>query len=602
MKKTFLMVMVLASLAFASVEVTVEKDKYNLAEEISISGRIYSQEISKNWYAEPVLICDGVSTKSLGTSMQFPLAQGAEIYFPDDFNIPNINSFGSSGKCKIRLNIITIDGETVAEGMSEEFEISPELKGDFSISKSSIQMGEPVIISGTIKNLNNEPIEGIFEIKLVGQRDFVVHRGTLENGFFEFTTNFEGTAILNFKDDYNVIITAKDIHGNYKEFTNALNLKVTNIFNVNAEILNDDVFPGREIGIRGTITKDTDGETPPSEGNVILTVEEKTYKTPFTNGKIEYSLKTDYNLKAGNHDIKIKVEDGNGNSGETTISFNSLSVAKSVGIVTDKEAYNPGETVQIKGIINDQAGDELTGEIDFTITNSKGKDIETSIHMAGEYFELYLPKGSPPGEWTISTKHKDLTGINKIKIQEVKDLEILFNEGNVLIRNIGNLKIENECVVNIKGPSKDYSIKKKSTLNANETLTIDLRKEVPTGNYDIETNCNYDDSVKSMKLSAYISGKSYKTSSLLYILLIAFILLGIYYVLFVKKKGKKIKFNKNKKIDRGFEQGKKALERLKKQKSEKKKKFIWDEKDEKDFKENLLKKVRETENKMKESK
>lgn len=311
-------------------------------------------------------------------------------------------------------------------------------------------------------------------------------------------------------------------------------------------------YPGEIIKLDGDVKKSNGLEL--EKGNLSIILDDKRYYSRVIDGEFFYDLTLDDNIKSGKHDLIIIVDDGKGNEGKANFEVMINAVPKELKIELDSKTLKPKDVLNLKVLIYDQGGDLVSKGVSVDLINSLG-ELEYSVNKKSEEeIEFKLPDFALPGTWKIKVGSGDLNKEEEFYVEEIIDKEIHF-EGDVLVvRNIGNVDYNDEIEINLNSDGRDYSIVKKTSLKPNQTILIDLTKEIPAGSYEISVK-GYPAITGTVVLEKGVSPGGNKLVG--YVALV-FVLVFLMFIVFNKGKRRMIS-----KRERARLEGRKRLEELK---------------------------------------
>jgi len=336
-------------------------------------------------------------------------------------------------------------------------------------------------------------------------------------------------------------------------------LVVDSRLNVLADLKEAQIMPGDKIKIEGSVQRNSDGGLL-NYGDIKIIFDGSEYNTAISNEKFEYEIETGSDISSNYHEIQIIASDDQGNYGEKTLQFFVIPIPQSLSISTDKEEYLPGENVQIKVSLLDQAGDDISDDVELKIYNAKNKRLVKDYILVNEGYELDLPEYAVPGEWKIIARSNDLKADELFSVAEVKKLDVVLLGQYLFVKNVGNVYYSDPLIMYVDGEDK---IEKRTNLNPGENMSIILYKDVKEGKHNVSID-NMNESFEvdvidnrnfGQKLEDFFSsvtGQAVRssgsgTSDLPFLILVGFIIGGLIFtsVKFRKKGGKiNLKFKK----------------------------------------------------------
>lgn len=241
-------------------------------------------------------------------------------------------------------------------------------------------------------------------------------------------------------------------------------------------------FPGSVITISGSVKLLSGANV--KKARVTITLDDKTFITSIENGAFSYDLLLPNNIKSGAHNLNVYVEDGFGNNGEASLVVYAKTIAKELVVNLEKSTFKPGEEIIPDIMIYDQGGELISKPIRLELTNPNNEIEYSETGSTSIKTVIKLSRFAMPGTWGMSIESGELKAQKQFYVEEVIDKEIIIKEDVLYITNIGNVDYTSPIEIDLEG-EEDYTITKKTSLKPNQTITIDLTKEVPKGEYDI---------------------------------------------------------------------------------------------------------------------
>lgn len=356
-----------------------------------------------------------------------------------------------------------INGEEVK---SNGFSISSGLSGELTISKTSVYLGEEFLISGLVKRLNGEGVNGVAKISLEGNGVVAFEESVdVRNGNLKYTTKLKDVVGGN----YNVDVVISDKYGNEQVYDNQFSLEVKDKIAINAGLNKESYKAGDKIIVSGFVDKEN--------VDIITEIDGKQFVISGKDFEVDYQLPKD--TKGGAHVISVNAKDDYGNSGNLVLNYNveymPVNLELNVG-----ESYNPGDEVSIMVSLFDQSGELVSGSYIITITQGWTKVLEEERAL-NEEFKLKLPQYASPGARKIKVKALNFDNEREFVVNTIKKLDISL-EGDVLtITNIGNVPFSENLFIEGDGIMK----KKMLYLDLGKSTTLDLSFLFGEGDYNI---------------------------------------------------------------------------------------------------------------------
>jgi len=486
------------------------------------------------------------------------------------------------------------------------FITAQEYNGNFIINKEYIQLGDEFTVSGEILKDGVDFSNGFIFIEFI-KNDDVLYKApaVLDYGSFSSTQTFaktpEGLSMLS--GDYKVDVTLNDFFGNeLKKFENVVKLKVSSEIVLDVNLDKTQVDPGDIIKISIETKEELGGKV--KNADVIIIFDDHEFKTKLNGGILNYELGIASDIKSNYHDLKIIVEDENGNKGEKTSKIYVVAVPTRLSIETDKSDYLPSESIKINAKLYDQAGDQIVEKVKVKIYDVNNHLLQEKDILTNEFLNFELDGYAEPGTWKITGDSYDLKTQKEFVISRIEELNVNLVGQTLEIQNIGNVDYVKELEIQVTSKEKSHLIKKKSNLKPGQTIYVGLFREVPPDTYDIklgdfsfsdvtivderntlEKSSDFFKGVTGSVVGA--PGSSVSKKPLISLIIVLAILVGLFFGIRQKyiKKNEKIK-------QRERNKAKQMVESLKKSKEKISRKFGYSTKDDiKDFKDRIRKDI-----------
>ena len=446
-------------------------------------------------------------------------------------------------------------------------------------------IGDNIIIGGRI--LYNDNIEGRLNIDLVCSENVIpAYFYLVDLNLNEAYDFLEGIPARESMLGYCYFwIKLSNDNGNLLLEKTSEKIHVTDQLKVTGRI--DGLYknPGEILDISGEVKKANGLNL--KEGILDLVLDDnKKYPSKVKDGLFDYKLTLDTNIKSGKHKLSIITNDGNSNNGKIELGFDVNAIPKDINVELSSSTVKPGDVLNIKTIISDQAGDLLSKGINMEIYDPDNQIEYRISEVSDNTIEFEIPEFAVPGVWKSKVVSGNLFTWKEFNVQEVKNKEVKLEGDILIIRNIGNVDYSDDVQVDLAGDGKSYSIIRKTSLKPNQTISIDLTKEVPAGDYKYEIGGSAITGNVVLERGVMELNKSKLTG---YAALV-FVLIFLMFIIF--SKGKRVASSQR---ERERAEGRKRIEELRRI-SNKNKPFVENKvaKEDIDF---LIKKVQESEDK-----
>ncbi len=257
------------------------------------------------------------------------------------------------------------------------------------------------------------------------------------------------------------------------------NFEITNILASDFYTDKENYFPGEKVLIEGKISRGV-------KLKVLLIDREKeikSFNSILASDLFSVVLDLDENIPKGEKEILIYGEDKYGNKAQGSKKIKIAQVAKVLKINLDKVKVKPREEIKLISNIYDQSEEEMALNVEYSLLDPNGNLIESFVSNEKEIPLKF--ESQNPGEYVIKARYQNLGDIDKFSILEVREIDIKIDDGIINIKNIGNVKYVEHINVNAIVDGITYQIPIDINLDPDEVVFIDLRKELPSKNYDV---------------------------------------------------------------------------------------------------------------------
>ena len=256
--------------------------------------------------------------------------------------------------------------------------------------------------------------------------------------------------------------------------------RLLNVLPVNSRIT---ALPGDVVQIWGIVNE--------AFGNNVLNalvraaLDNNSYDADTIDGKFNFTIKIQKNIKSGQHTIEITASDVKNNIGESSIELGITAVPTYIKLDLNSNQLLPGSKVDFASSLYDQAEDLINAsvEVEF-ISPTKNKVFRKHV-QSNEKVTYEINQYAEPGNYFLISTYRDLTTQAVINITSVRDVRIKYENESVLVENTGNVLFEDELTFILENELKKYPITKKVKIDPGRILNVDLSKEVPMGAYNV---------------------------------------------------------------------------------------------------------------------
>jgi len=285
------------------------------------------------------------------------------------------------------------------------------------------------------------------------------------------------------KGDCKLVASLESLDKEIFEKFDSNEFKVTDKLVIELDISNDLVLPGETVDINGKVSASYDDS---ESFSGVLAFDGEEQKFALIDGEFNEKLEISDKIASGKHILSLEMRDSFGNSVDKIIDVIVEPRISKISIELNKKSFIPEETIEIKPIVFDQA-DEGIGDKEVTVKIVKEKDelFSDTVESYEEVTYTFL-KYTEPGEVVVKASYNDLKTEEIITIEELKKLDIKLEGELVNIKNDGNVRYDAVLDINLFGEDKNYVLNKRVKLDPEESMVIDLSKEVSTDEYVIK--------------------------------------------------------------------------------------------------------------------
>ncbi|MEK6861922.1 MAG: hypothetical protein AABY07_08200, partial [Nanoarchaeota archaeon] len=491
---------------------------YNLGEDIDISGYIIQDQATRGKF-QLELQCQ----EKLPLLIRYiNLRRGERLDINENLAVP----LSIQGDCAILASIFS-DNLVVDQTRTNNFKITEELNGTFSLENNLIQLGKPLELKGQVQKINGNALDGIATIYLLLNNEInLVESTEIKEGVLDYTYN----TINNIPGDYAINIEINDLYGNRALFTNIAKFTIINEISVFAETNKESALPGTTITVFGTAN--TILRERVIGGTASISFEGKTYTADLSrNGQFDLKIDLPENVKSGKLKILVTVDDDAGNTGDTETSIEIIPVPSYISIEVEESVFKPGQEIAIKPLLFDQASDLIEELINIEIKDNNGKSVYQDSAISGSSITYPLLQGASPGTWKVIASTTKLKSEANLYIGELYSLDFRIENETLVIINAGNVKYTEPIEIRLTSNEASSIVTKKTSISPDKELRINLAREVRPGVYDIEVQ---DKKFENVHITS--RGFNINTNLIYWTLVIIVIVLLIYLAFFRTKR------------------------------------------------------------------
>ncbi|HLC58408.1 MAG TPA: hypothetical protein VJI68_00955 [Candidatus Nanoarchaeia archaeon] len=503
-----LILVIMLFIPFVNAAITINSfstTKYNLGDGVLITGSVVqSTDLRVN--LDLILSCGG-SNSQLGAFVLNLKANKAS-----DFSRYVTLPMDLKGSCKIIGELSELSESNSSAALEKQefnaFEVSDQLNGNFESNSNSFQLGEELIIKGTVSKQNGQAVDGVAILSFIKNgKVLFLDTAKIDEGFFDFKKTLNNFPPGN----YDLNIVAKDNFGNTKDFTGSLKLQLTGNLDIVANLNKPLYNPGETLSLKGYIASEKNKQL----ANLLVDFyfENQVVSKELSNNLDSFTVTNviDGKAKSGNHNIKIIASDKEGNYIREDVQYSVKAIPTSLNVQTSPSNLNPGASLILKANVFDQAGDLIRESISVNIVDTKNKVKISKVVTTGVDSEVIIPKDALPGDWKIKASGLGLESESNFRINEYNKLDAKIVGENLVVENTGNVPYEG--LLDIIGNDNKKNAKLK--LGVGDTTEIKLGKLFEPGDYNIKlpTLDKVFDAVKITKIPSLFSSLTGRTIS-----------------------------------------------------------------------------------------
>ncbi len=524
----------------------LERDLYNIGEKVVVSGYLLEdKDMFGRFQLE--LACDEINPLVV---RGFNIRRGARFDFHEEIPL----FFDSENPCYITVSLYD-NQKVIDQTKTNDFTVTSELIGNFSIKDNLIQLGKPIEVYGNVNKLGGDLVNGIATLFFTqGGEVFFVDTAEVKAGVFYYNKNL----IDNLPGDYFMDVEVMEFFGNKFLFDSVLKFTLVNEISVFVDTDRDSSLPGASVTVFGeasTILQDV-----VENGEVTIYLDEEDYRANIKkNGQFDYRLEIPMNITSGKHEIKAVVVDLYGNVGESETSLEIIPLPSLLDIEFEKKTYLPNDVLKFKPFLYDQAGEIIDESVKIEFITPEKEVMRVLESRSNTDSEFLFPDNAVPGTWRMKLANNNLEELREFLVGSLSALDYTIDNGILIVENVGNVKYENPINIKIKGGGVDISLTKKTSLKPEKILRVDLGREVETGVYQVAIGDKIFDDVE------IASTKGQFDFTYLYWILIIFALILFVYFLFFRTRRKILRKVKEKRLIEGAGKKEKTHEDYKKE-------------------------------------
>ncbi|MBU4502704.1 MAG: hypothetical protein KKA79_08960 [Nanoarchaeota archaeon] len=590
MKRRIILILIaLLLLQVASAEIILNdfgSSVYNKGEQFSIAGTILRDVAVEGGSLEFRLVCGSLKFDLPALTVNVN-AKETKTFSTAFFSVPS----AAEGDCYVDVFLL-FDKAILEDKRSETFTISDELKADeedFEVNPIQVQLGKTLTLYGYVTNINDEGISGSANIYFKNNdKSYYVNNVDVVDGKLEYSYN----VIDNKPGEYFVDVRVIDVYGNNKLFESVAKFNIVDELYIFVEPIHKKILPGSTVQLNGEVSTILgDGV---ADGTMQIILGDQIFSTEIKDGKLDYIFALPEDIDTGKHTLMFSfIEIDTGNWGTTDKTLYIEAVASEIKIDTFQESIEPEQILDARIFVYDQAKEIIEEDVRVELIDSDGKTVFLDSVVSGDRFSIEIPQYSVPGTWKLEATYMDISLEKEVIVDEVSNVEVEMENETLYIHNTGNVLYNDYISIELDGG--DFIFTRKVSIDPADTWVIDLKKEAPSGQYDVQVTGNA--VADNLFDNTIIVGKAKRSLNIIYSFMLICVIASLVYLSVFKK----IHFNNIKiRIRRDEKHAKLRLKKIKAMKDRKVSKPMTFTKEQSisDFRERVLKDIRETEDKM----
>src|SRR3989344_860656 len=460
MKKGVLLVALLLFLT----SVTAERLEYNYGDKVLLKGSYFFDEPGRE-EVNLVLVC-GDNEINVGLLMLNSIYSD-EILVEKEIIVPN----KLEGNCEFIL-------KGKKEVVLAEVIINSELVGDINLNDNSFQLVENLVLNGQITKKNEEKINGIASFYFIRDGEIVfTDYEDVKDGVLLYDRVLKGIT----NGEFILDVEVKDAFGNNLFLDDVLKFSVTDSLNLNVNLDKNEYYPGELIIVSGNVNGNVGNSL--GDLNVILKFsDENVYENQITEESFDFTYKLIDSIKSGPHQFLIVVEDENGNYAERLLILEVIGISKELTLVLNADSIIAGSEFSYRIDLLDQAKDLLNKDIllNFVCKNYK-KEVLVTTNKENVFKVPYYVE---PGLCNLKVSDAALLSEKEINILEKKEINVSIDGEYLVFTNLGNVKYKENLNMVSDGVEKDIRV----SVDVNDTKKVSLNQYLNVGQHDIKIN------------------------------------------------------------------------------------------------------------------
>lgn len=174
------------------------------------------------------------------------------------------------------------------------------------------------------------------------------------------------------------------------------------------------------------------------------------------NGSFSVTFRLEENTPAGDYRIDVNAyeQDASGRKTSEGLAMANLQISqilKSIEIALNTQSIDPGNVLEIKPILLDQAGNPIVDEASIIIKNEDNERIFEKIVKSEETFQYDTPTNLTAGYYTIDVSSNELSSTKTVYVNEKAIASFELKNSTLIVTNIGNIPYKKDVQIDMNG-------------------------------------------------------------------------------------------------------------------------------------------------------
>ena len=443
--------------------------QYNAGDTLSVSGQV-SHTAAVRGYLMLEMVCSNTTTP-ISTTL-FDLSANVPQSYSQLFTLPD----GSSGSCFVRATLRDNAFIFLSSAQSSSFVISSDLRGTFTSSGTSFQLGDTFTLQGDITQLDGSAVDGTAVLTYRRSDVAVLTQSTsVVDGLLDHVFSLR----LLPTGSYAVDVVVTDSRGNSQSFAAVASFTLEDQLLVFLDLVRDSYLPGETVTVSGEVETKAGGV--PSDLVLDVTLDSRVEHVLAQGGSFTYQFLIPFSAKAISYTVDLLAKDADGNIGSATTHYSVVQVPTTLRVELAATSVEPGAQLSFEPVFLDQAGDLYDTTVTVMLLNPNTQQVLSTVVSSNEDHTLGFEQFALPGPWQLQVDGEGLHDEVQVTVVPKRALETSLSGVELSIHNIGNVAWDD--VVQMK--ANDLFAEEQVSLAVNASTTWDLREYFADGNYTL---------------------------------------------------------------------------------------------------------------------